>query len=172
MDEAFDEWEGTKNKWWQGHNVYPPKRYGYAEDFPQWYRTDLEGMVKRDRNHPCIIIWSIGNEIDYPNDPYVTPLYDEVWGNNDAGKPQQERMYDDRKPDAGRLAVVAKRLVDIVHAIDTTRPVTSALSFPELSTRTGYADVLVTDGFTGNVLLKATEGVIKFMMKQLMHLVV
>lgn len=147
QDEAFDEWEGAKNKWWQGHNVYPPKRYGYAEDFPQWHKIDLEGMVKRDRNHPSIIMWSIGNEIDYPNDPYVTPLFNEVLGNNDANKPKAERMYDDRKPDAGRLAVVAKRLVDIVHAIDTTRPVTSALSFPELSTRTGYADVLDASGY-------------------------
>ena len=147
QDEAFDEWEGAKNKWWQGHNVYPPKRYGYAEDFPQWHQFDLEAMVKRDRNHPSIIMWSIGNEIDYPNDPYVTPLFNEVLGNNDAGKPQQERMYDDRKPDAGRLAVVAKKLVDIVHALDLTRPVTSALSFPELSTRTGYADVLDASGY-------------------------
>ena len=147
QDEAFDEWEGAKNKWWQGHNVYPPKRYGYAEDFPQWHKFDLEAMVKRDRNHPCVIMWSIGNEIDYPNDPYVTPLFNEVLGNNDNGKPQQERMYDDRKPDAGRLATVAKELVDIVHAIDTTRPVTSALSFPELSTRTGYADVLDASGY-------------------------
>lgn len=147
MDEAFDEWEGTKNKWWQGHNVYPPKRFGYAEDFPQWHKADLEGMVKRDRNHPSIIMWSIGNEIDYPNDPYVTPLFNEVLGNNDANKPAAERMYDSRKPDAGRLAVIAKELTDIVHAVDTTRPVTSALSFPELSTRTGYADVLDASGY-------------------------
>ncbi|MGN1368529.1 MAG: sugar-binding domain-containing protein [Aristaeellaceae bacterium] len=147
QDEAFDEWEGAKNKWWQGHNVYPPKRFGYAEDFPQWHQFDLESMVKRDRNHPCVIMWSIGNEIDYPNDPYVTPLFTEVLGNNDANKPKAERMYDDRKPDAGRLAVVAKQLVEIVHALDLTRPVTSALSFPELSTRTGYADALDASGY-------------------------
>src|SRR5699024_467113 len=55
MDEAFDEWEGAKNKWWQGHNVYPPKRFGYAEDFPQWHRADLEAMICRDRNHPSIV---------------------------------------------------------------------------------------------------------------------
>jgi len=147
MDEAFDEWEGTKNKWWQGHNVYPPKRFGYAMDFPQWHREDLEGMVKRDRNHPCVILWSIGNEIDYPNDPYVTPLFDEVLGNNDANKPAAERRYDPRKPDAGRLAVLARELTAIVHALDTTRPVTSALSFPELSNRTGYADALDVVGY-------------------------
>lgn len=147
MDEAFDEWEGAKNKWWQGHNVYPPKRFGYAEDFPMWHKADLEAMVLRDRNHPSVILWSIGNEIDYPNDPYVTPLFDEVLGNNDANKPAQERRYDDKKPDARRLTAVAKRLVDIVHAVDGTRPVLSALSFPELSTRTGFFDVLDVAGY-------------------------
>lgn len=147
MDEAFDEWEGVKNKWWQGHNVYPPKHFGYGEDFPEWHRFDLEAMVKRDRNHPCIILWSIGNEIDYPNDPYVTPLFKEVLGNNDANKPAAERVYDVRKPDAGRLAAVCRELTDIVHSLDTTRPVTSAMSFPELSTRTGYADALDASGY-------------------------
>ena len=147
MDEAFDEWEGTKNKWWQGHNVYPPKHFGYAEDFPQWHEIDLTSMVKRDRNHPSVILWSIGNEIDYPNDPYVTPLFKEVLGNNDANKPRAERMYDVRKPDAGRLARVARELTDIVHRLDDTRPVTSALSFPELSNRTGYADALDLVGY-------------------------
>lgn len=147
MDEAFDEWEGAKNKWWQGHNVYPPKRFGYAEDFPLWHKADLEGMILRDRNHPCVIMWSIGNEIDYPNDPYVTPLFDEVLGNNDANKPASERRYDDKKPDARRLVTVAKKLVDIAHAVDTSRPVLSAMSFPELSTRTGFADVLDISGY-------------------------
>ena len=147
MDEAFDEWEGVKNKWWQGHNVYPPKHFGYGEDFPQWHEQDLRSMVLRDRNHPSIILWSIGNEIDYPNDPYVTPLFREVLGNNDANKPLAERLYDVRKPDAGRLAAVARELTDLVHRLDDSRPVTSALSFPELSNRTGYADTLDLVGY-------------------------
>ena len=147
MDEAFDEWEGIKNKWWQGHNVYPPKHFGYGEDFPQWHREDLSSMVCRDRNHPCVILWSIGNEIDYPNDPYVTPLFKEVLGNNDANKPLAERIYDVRKPDAGRLAEVARELTEIVHGLDDTRPVLSALSFPELSNLTGFADALDLSGY-------------------------
>ena len=147
MDEAFDEWEGIKNKWWQGHNVYPPKHFGYGEDFPEWHEQDLKSMVVRDRNHPCVILWSIGNEIDYPNDPYVTPLFKEVLGNNDANKPLAERLYDPKKPDAGRLATVARELVQIVHALDRTRPVLSALSFPELSNRTGFADALDLAGY-------------------------
>ncbi|SFL44960.1 protein of unknown function [Gracilibacillus orientalis] len=147
IDEAFDEWEGVKNKWSTGHNVYPPKHYGYYEDFPQWSETDLKEMVLRDRNHPSIILWSIGNEIDYPNDPYCHPYFEEMTGNNDANKPAAERVYDPNKPNAERLTTIAKRLVQYVKECDNTRPVTSALAFPELSNLTGYAQALDVVGY-------------------------
>ncbi len=51
IDEAFDMWEGHKT------------RYDYAEFFKEWYKKDVEAWIKRDRNHPCVIMWSIGNEI-------------------------------------------------------------------------------------------------------------
>ncbi|MFB9841280.1 glycoside hydrolase family 2 TIM barrel-domain containing protein [Mucilaginibacter ginsenosidivorans] len=51
MDEAFDCWRAGK------------KKYDYAQYFEHWWRRDLDAMILRDRNHPSIIIWSIGNEI-------------------------------------------------------------------------------------------------------------
>jgi beta-galactosidase len=51
MDEAFDIWQKKKNK------------FDYSVDFKDWHRRDLEDMILRDRNHPSIFMWSIGNEI-------------------------------------------------------------------------------------------------------------
>ena len=149
MDEAFDEWEGFKNKWWHGHNVDPAKHYGYADDFPQWHKIDLEAMILRDRNHPSIVMWSIGNEIDFTNDPYASELFLTVSPeeNNDYAKSEDRGIYDNMRPDMSRLATVAKELVDIVHNIDVSRPVLSAFAFPEFSTRTGFADALDMLGY-------------------------
>jgi hypothetical protein len=147
MDEAFDEWEGCKNKWVRGHNVYPPAHYGYYEDFPGWHERDLADMVIRGRNHPSIIMWSIGNEIDYPNDPYVHPLFTEMTGNNDTNKPKAEREYNPQKPNMERLTVIARELTGIVKKYDRSRPVLSAAAFPELSSRIGFFDSLDLVGY-------------------------
>ena len=51
VDEAFDQWEAPKN----------PEDYHLA--FAEWWQRDLASMILRDRNHPSVILWSIGNEI-------------------------------------------------------------------------------------------------------------
>ncbi|MDO6518795.1 beta-galactosidase GalB [Zobellia uliginosa] len=51
IDEAFDEWK------------IPKVINGYNKFFDEWHERDLRDMIKRDRNHPSIIMWSIGNEI-------------------------------------------------------------------------------------------------------------
>ncbi len=147
IDEAFDEWENAKNKWWQGHNVYPPRHQGYAKDFHAWHERDLTNMVDAHRNHPSIIAWSIGNEIDYPNDPYVSAMFEAMTGNNDANKSAKQRAYDPNRPDARRLPTIARRLSAIVKGKDTTRPVTVGAAFPELSRHTGFFDSLDLVGY-------------------------
>lgn len=147
IDEAFDEWEGPKNKWSTGHNVYPPKHQGYYVNYPKWHEKDLTDMILRDRNHPSIVMWSIGNEIDYPNDPYCHPSFSTMTGNNDSNKPAAERMYNPSRPNAQRLAVLSKELCEIVHKTDATHPVTLAAAFPELSAKLGFIDPLDVVGF-------------------------
>jgi beta-galactosidase len=93
MDEAFDMWEKQKNP------------YDYHLYWDQWHVKDLQDQVLRDRNHPSVFIWSIGNEIP------------EQW----AGK--------DGNDSSG--TVIARELASIIHALDTTRPITSAMDHPD-----------------------------------------
>jgi len=86
MDEAFDIWEKKKSD------------FDYHLDFTKWHRKDLRDQIRRDRNHPSVFIWSVGNEIQ------------EQWGKG--------------KDTTGRA--ISRELVQIVKELDQSRPVTSA----------------------------------------------
>lgn len=68
MDEAFDMWKEAKTK------------YDYSLDWDKWHKRDLQDMILRDRNHPSIFMWSIGNEIPEQGDSTGTTIARELAG--------------------------------------------------------------------------------------------
>jgi beta-galactosidase len=90
-------------------------------------------MVRRDRNHPSIILWSIGNEIDYANDPFSDPVLGD--------------RYRPRNPPATELVKCAAPLVAAVKELDHTRPVTAALATVNMSDAVGLPGLLDAVGY-------------------------
>jgi beta-galactosidase len=62
LDEAFDEW---RSGWERGFREQPYGKngYGYSLFFDTYAESDLRAMLRRDRNHPSVVLWSVGNEI-------------------------------------------------------------------------------------------------------------
>ena len=145
LDEAFDEWEYPKRKWVEGWNVGTPEFQGTFDFFEEWGEKDLADMVRRDRNHVSIFAWSIGNEVDYPNDPYSHPV---LGGKNEDGFTQATfGGYKKDAPDAMRLGDIAKKLVKVVKKYDTSRPVTAGLAGVAMSNETEYPGALDIAGY-------------------------
>lgn len=117
MDESFDMWHRKKTQ------------YDYAQFFDKWFESDLTDMILRDRNHPSIVVWSIGNEVL------------EQWSSADADTltAEQANLILNAGHDASQLAYGAElslqskltqRLVSIVKSLDTSRPVTAGCNEP------------------------------------------
>ena len=142
MDEASDEWEFPKRKWLKGWNQGEPGYEGSYDFFEEWIDRDVADMVRRDRNHPSVFLWSIGNEVDYPNDPYTHPVLD--------GSSITQPMYGGYKPgqpEAERIGRIAQRLVKVVKQIDQSRPTTGALAGVVMSNQTAYPEAVDVVGY-------------------------
>jgi beta-galactosidase len=142
INEAFDEWEFPKRKWLRGWNVGEPGFQGSYDFFEEWSDRDLADMVRRDRNHVSVFAWSIGNEVDYPNDPYSHPILN-------GSKINQPMFggYKPEQPDAMRLGAIAHRLAAVVKKYDPSRPVTAGLAGVVMSNETTYPDALDIVGY-------------------------
>jgi beta-galactosidase len=67
IDEAFDKWEGNGDR--DASQWYMRQR-----GFGEWWPQELQSMLERDRNHPSVVLWSVGNEVGEPGTDEVNPL--------------------------------------------------------------------------------------------------
>lgn len=102
MNEAFDVWMQKKLP------------NDFHQFFDEWHERDLTDMVRRDRNHPSIIIWSVGNEMN-------------------------EQHHEDFP---GQGGTITQKLVEICKKYDPSRLVTAACNSPQASKKTGITAAL------------------------------
>ncbi|MEM1085492.1 MAG: sugar-binding domain-containing protein [Verrucomicrobiota bacterium] len=157
MAEFFDEWKVPKKKSlvWLSDNKAPDEvTSGYSEEFDEWAERDLKATIRRDRNHPSVILWSIGNEIEwtypyYPQsasyDPGASEDYHKHPPDFDPVKIRERMAKLHEGPDG--LLETAKKLVAWTREEDPTRLVTSGLVHPSVGYATGYAKELGVVGF-------------------------
>ena len=118
MDESFDMWRRRKTQ------------NDYARFFDEWADRDLTDLVLRDRNHPSILMWSIGNEVL------------EQWSSADADNltAEQANLILNAGHDASTLAhgeelsvnsILTRNLCAIIRRYDTTRPITAGCNEPD-----------------------------------------
>ena len=157
LAEFFDEWDLPKDKRLNGierHDDYISR--GYAEYFHEWAESDLKRTMLRDRNHPCIFQWSIGNEIEWTFKEYAkaTGYFEpEFEGNYFFVRPpyswdQIKARYDALPKPEYPLEETAHKLAQWTREMDTTRPITANCILPSTSHVTGYTDALDVVGYS------------------------
>ncbi|WP_208021477.1 glycoside hydrolase family 2 TIM barrel-domain containing protein [Flavicella sediminum] len=161
INELFDELDNPKDKRLNYHdrnNDYITR--GYTEHFQKWAKSDLTRTMLRDRNHPSIFQWSIGNEIEwtYLDYRFVTGFWKDRKKPQSSGKfwaskpmysvEELKARYDALPERKYELAKTAKRLNDWVKDLDKTRPTTANLIIPQTSHVSGYADAVDIAGYS------------------------
>lgn len=132
MDEAFDMWRKKKT------------RHDYSRYFNEWHERDLTDLIVRDRNHPSIFLWSIGNEVlEQWTDAKADTLSLE-----EANLVLNFGHSADMLSMEGEMSVnslLTKKLADMVRELDATRPVTAGCNEPNPNNhlfRSGALDVI------------------------------
>lgn len=159
MDETFDMWSRQKTK------------HDYARYFSDWHERDLSDLILRDRNHPSIFMWSIGNEVleQWTQASADTLSLEEAnLVLNFGHKTDREEFAEEMSANA----LLCRKLVGILKDLDNTRPVTAGCNEPDPTNhlfRSGALDIIgfnyhddwfaaVPDNFPGKPFL-VTESV-------------
>ena len=135
MDETFDMWRKKKTE------------HDYARYFNGWYERDLTDLIRRDRNHPSVFMWSIGNEVL------------EQWSHADAdtlsleqanlilnfGHGEEMLAHEDSTMSVNSL--LTKKLADMVRELDTERTITAGCNEPAPGNHLFRANALDVIGY-------------------------
>ena len=119
MDESFDMWRKKKTS------------HDYSRYFDQWHERDLSDLIRRDRNHPSVIINSIGNEVlEQWNDASADTLSLEEANlilNFGHGKDKLAAAGDEMSVNS----MLTRKLADMTRSLDPTRPITAGCNEPD-----------------------------------------
>ncbi|MDE6453031.1 MAG: DUF4982 domain-containing protein [Muribaculaceae bacterium] len=132
MDETFDMWRKKKTA------------HDYSRYFNEWHERDMDDLIRRDRNHPSIIIWSIGNEVleQWTDAAADTLSLEEANLILNFGHGKENLAAE------GELSVnslLTRKLADRVRSLDPTRPVTAGCNEPDPGNhlfRSGALDII------------------------------
>lgn len=132
MDEAFDMWRKKKTS------------HDYARYFNEWHERDLADLVMRDRNHPSIFIWSIGNEVleQWSDAKADTLSLEEA---NLVLNFGHDKSMLAKEGEVSVNSLLTKKLVGKVKELDNTRPVTAGCNEPNPNNhlfRSGALDII------------------------------
>ncbi len=150
QSEIFDEMQNPKDKRFNFEELEPLYRTeGYHHHFYEWAESDLKRTIRRDRNHPSIFMYSIGNETEwtFPEYMHVSGLFKKgrsgYWNAIPKLTPDEMRArYEATSDDTKGLVSTSKNLVKWLKEIDTTRPVTANQIIPVASAASGFSQTL------------------------------
>ncbi|MEM9081665.1 MAG: glycoside hydrolase family 2 TIM barrel-domain containing protein, partial [Verrucomicrobiota bacterium] len=155
--EFFDEWDLPKDKRlnrWEQEPDYITR--GYAEHFQERAESDLKITALRDRNHPSVIMWCIGNEIEwtYPRYKAATGYFgaeangNYFWTLPPFSADEIKARYEASEEGPYVLAETAAKLARWTKEMDDTRPTVANMILPSIGHVSGYADALDIIGYS------------------------
>ncbi len=137
INEALDEWKRNKSKWITSRfaqDMRPDQETGYGDIFDEWAERDVKDMVRYSRNNPSVIMWSMGNEIEW-----TYPYY---WKMEQSNQGLGNQVLVEETGDGrDELKETAELIQKWIKEVDDTRFVTTGGVLPKAGNITGYFDV-------------------------------